>query len=64
MKAIVIITLLGIFASLGQALYAMSSGPGNAERMARALTVRIVLSVALFLLLMLGWYLDFLEPHV
>jgi hypothetical protein len=29
----------------------------------RALTIRVSLSVLFFLLLMLGWYLGFLEPH-
>jgi hypothetical protein len=32
-------------------------------QMARALTVRIGLSIALFLLLMLGWYFGGISPH-
>ena len=31
--------------------------------MARALTVRIVLSIALFVLLMLAWYAGLITPH-
>ena len=31
--------------------------------MARALTVRIVLSIALFVLIMLAWYAGLIKPH-
>ncbi|MET0988775.1 MAG: twin transmembrane helix small protein [Steroidobacteraceae bacterium] len=63
MKALIIITLLGIVASLGHALFTMSSGPTDSKRMVQALTVRIGLSVALFAFLMIGWYLGLLSPH-
>jgi hypothetical protein len=63
MKFVIGIVLLGIVASLGQALFAMSSGQGNSAQMVRALTVRISLSVALFALLMLCWYFGLIEPH-
>lgn len=63
MKALIIITLLGIVASLGHALFTMSSGPTDSKRMVQALTVRVGLSVALFALLMIGWYLGLLSPH-
>ena len=62
--AILIIALLGaIVVSLGHALSSMSAGPGRAQRMVRALTVRITLSVALFVLLMIGNYFGWIEPH-
>ena len=63
MKALIIITLLGIVASLGHALFTMSSGPTDSKRMVQALTVRVGLSVALFAFLMIGWYLGLLSPH-
>lgn len=47
---------LGIVASLGQALFAMSSGPDSSGRMVRALTIRIALSVVLFATLAAGSY--------
>jgi len=62
MKVIVAILLLGVVASLGQALFAMSSGPDTSGRMVRALTWRISLSLALFAVLMLGWYFGLIEP--
>ena len=63
MKVLIAITLLGIVASLGQALFAMTSGPDNSGRVVRALTVRIALSVALFAVLMLSWYFGLIEPR-
>ena len=63
MKVFVVLLLLAIVASMGQALFAMSSGPTISPRMVRALTLRVSLSVALFLLLLLGWHLGWIEPH-
>jgi Protein of unknown function (DUF2909) len=63
MKLLVVALLIAIVASLGQALFAMSSGPGNSQQMVRALTVRISLSVALFGLLFLSQYYGWIEPH-
>ncbi len=63
MKFLIIVTLLAIVASLGQALFHMASGHGDSAKTVKALTVRISLSVALFILLMLGWYFGLLEPH-
>lgn len=66
-KVLIVVTLFAIVGSLGKALFHMSSGgaeaPGHSAMMARALTVRIGLSVALFILLMLAWYFGGLTPH-
>lgn len=63
MKILVVLVLFGIIASMGQALIAMSAGPTTSSRMVRALTLRVVLSVGLFLLLLLSWHLGWIEPH-
>ncbi len=63
MKFAVILLLLAAVGSLGQALAAMASGPDQSARMARALTVRISLSVALFVLLLVGHHFGWIEPH-
>jgi hypothetical protein len=49
--------------SLGQALFAMSSGPDHSGRVVRALTRRIVISVLLFAGIMIGWKLGWIEPN-
>ena len=56
MKIVVILFLVFIVASLGSALYYMIKDRGKGERMAKALTIRVVLSVVLFAMLMLGVY--------
>ena len=63
MKVVIAVVLIGIVVSLGQALFAMSSGPDNSGRVARSLTVRIALSVVLFALLMLGHHFGLIEPN-
>jgi hypothetical protein len=61
---IVVLATLGfVIFSLGQALVAMSSGPDPSGKMVRALTWRISLSVLIFAVLMIGWWLGFIEPH-
>jgi hypothetical protein len=67
-KILIVLTLVAIVASLGKALFHMSSGGGSdsigqSAMMARALTVRIALSVTLFVLLMLAWYFGAISPH-
>ncbi len=62
-KIIVIIILFGIVGGLGSALFYLVGDKGGSHRMLRALTVRISLSVGLFLLLMLLWALGVIQPH-
>lgn len=62
-KFLIILTLIGIVVSLGQALFSMTSGPSNDKKMVQALTVRVSLSVALFVLLLIGWRLGLVTPH-
>jgi len=60
MKYLVILFLLFILYSLGAAAYFMLKDNGTSERMVRALTVRVALSVTLFLLLMAGIHFVFI----
>ena len=58
-------TLAAIVASLGTGLFHLSRGRGeeDSRKMARALTVRITLSLLLFALLMIAWYFGLISPH-
>ena len=60
MKYLVILFLAFIIYSLGSAAYFMLKDRGSSERMVRALTVRVALSVTLFLLLMAGIHFGFI----
>jgi DUF2909 family protein len=62
-KILVIATLAAIVFSLGSALFHLSRGKGDPQKMVRALTIRVGLSVALFILLMLAWYNGLIAPH-
>jgi hypothetical protein len=64
MKIVVILFLVFILASLGSALYFLIKDKGQGERMVKALTVRVVLSVALFALLILGFYFGFITGRI
>ncbi|MGB6006722.1 twin transmembrane helix small protein [Castellaniella sp.] len=59
MKVLIVILFLAIVASLGSALIFLMQDRGGSSRMAWALTWRVGLSIALFLLLLLahalGW---------
>ncbi|MEJ0086162.1 MAG: twin transmembrane helix small protein [Pseudomonadota bacterium] len=62
-KILVIVVLFAIIGSLGSALFHLSKGKGDSKKMARALTVRVGLSVILFILLMLAYYNGLIEPN-
>ncbi|MCU0758521.1 MAG: twin transmembrane helix small protein [Steroidobacteraceae bacterium] len=62
-KILVVCVLVGIVASLGSALFHLASGKGDSRKMVRALTVRVGLSVALFVLLMGAWAMGLVSPH-
>jgi hypothetical protein len=64
MRIIIILFIVIIFASLGSALFYMIRDKGTTERTAKALTIRVALSVALFLLLMLGFHFGLITTRL
>lgn len=56
MKIIVILILVSIFASLFSALFFLFQDKTGSTRTVKALTLRISLSIALFILLMVAHY--------
>lgn len=56
MRYFVIFVMLCILGSLFSALFFMFSDKGNSRRMVKALTIRVALSVSLFLMLMVLFY--------
>ena len=61
---LVLAGLLTVLVSLGLGLYHLSRGtPQDSEKLVRALTVRITVSLLLFALLMLAWYFGLISPH-
>ena len=63
MKLLVIAVLLAILTSLGSGLFFLVRDQDSSRRAMRMLTIRIVLSVILFLLLIAAWYAGLIQPH-
>lgn len=61
MKWLIPIVLLMIVFSLGSALYYMMKDKGNSSRMVHSLMLRIGLSIALFLGILLAHYFGLIE---
>jgi phosphotransferase system glucose/maltose/N-acetylglucosamine-specific IIC component len=61
MRIIVVLAFIGILASLGSALVYLMRDKGTTNRTVNALTVRIGLSVALFLFVLLAHHLGWIE---
>jgi len=61
MRIFVALVFIGIVASLGSALFYLMKDKGGTNRTVNALTVRIGLSVVLFLLLLLAHYMGWIN---
>ena len=62
-KIIIVGLLLIILVSLGTALFSMLKPEPESNRTVKALTVRITLSIALLILIMVGYSLGWITPH-
>ena len=62
-KYLVVLILLAIVISLGSGLYFLLTDKGGSKRMVNSLTVRIGLSVALFVMLFIAWAFELIQPH-
>ena len=62
---LIVCALAAVVLSLGTGLFHLSRGKGDEDsrKLARALTVRIAISLALFALLMIAWYFGLISPH-
>jgi hypothetical protein len=61
MRIVVVLAFIGILASLASALFYLMKDKGTTNRTVNALTVRIGLSVALFLFVLLAHYMGWIE---
>ena len=62
-KTLVVFMLLLIFFSLGSGLFYLVRDKSASPRTVKALTVRISLSLVLFVLLMIGFATGLITPH-
>jgi cytochrome bd-type quinol oxidase subunit 2 len=62
-KILIVVVLVAIVVSLGSGLFHLVKDDGQSKRMVNALTVRIALSVLLFVLLFVAWKGGLIVPH-
>jgi len=62
-KLLIILVLVAIVASLGSGLFHLVQDQGKSRSMVNALTLRIALSVLLFVLLFIAWKSGLIAPH-
>ncbi len=62
-KILVLACLIAIVVSLGSGMYHMMTDKGDSKKMVKALTIRVALSVGLFILLLIAWSQGLLQPH-
>jgi hypothetical protein len=62
-KLLIVVLLVAIVVSLGSGLFHLVKDDGQSKRMVNALTVRIALSVLLFVLLFVAWKSGQIVPH-
>jgi hypothetical protein len=60
---VAVLFFLAILASLGVALAALLRKGDRSKQLLNALTLRVSLSVLFFVLLLLAWYLGWIQPH-
>ena len=62
-KIFVLACLIGIVISLGSGMYHLMTDKRDSKKMVKALTLRVALSVGLFILLLIAWSQGLIEPH-
>ena len=62
-KIIVLLLLIAVLISLTSGMFFLVHDKGDSDRTVKSLTVRITLSVALFLMLIIGYFTGMIQPH-
>ncbi len=60
---LIVACLVAIVVSLGSSLFYLVNDKGESKKMVKALTVRVALSVLLFIMLLLAWSQGLIQPH-
>ena len=62
-KILVLLLLALILISLGAGMFSLIKDRGETNRTVKFLTIRIVLSIALFVLLVVSFLMGWIQPH-
>lgn len=63
MRIVIVIALIGILFSLGSALFYLMRDKGTTNRTVNALTIRVGISVALFLFILFSYWMGWIAPR-
>jgi phosphotransferase system glucose/maltose/N-acetylglucosamine-specific IIC component len=63
MRIIILFALAGILLSLGSALVYLVRDKGTSNRTVNALTLRVGISVALFLFILFSYWMGWIQPR-
>jgi len=63
MRIIIVLALIGIVLSLGSALFYLIRDKGRTNRTVNALTIRVGISVALFLFILFSYWMGWISPR-
>jgi len=62
-KIIIILLLVAVLVSLSSGMFFLVHDKGGSDRTVKSLTIRITLSIALFLMLIFGYFTGLIQPH-
>ncbi len=62
-KILIVLFLIAIIISLSSGMFFLVHDQGKTKRLAKSLTLRISLSIALFVLLFIGYCTGIIQPH-
>ncbi len=63
MRIVIVVALIGILFSLGSALFYLMRDKGATNRTVNALTIRVGLSIALFLFILFSYWMGWIAPR-
>ena len=62
-KIIIVLLLFATIVSLTSGMFFLVHDKGESDRTVKSLTIRISLSIALFLMLFVGYFTGLIQPH-
>jgi len=63
LKFFIVACLLAIVLSMASGLFYLVSDKGESKKMVKALSIRVGLSVLLFVILLIAWSQGLIKPH-
>ena len=63
MRIVILLLLAAVLVSLFSGLYFVYKDKGGSNRAVKALTVRIAISILVFVILMASYYFGWISPH-